>query len=99
MGIGTIVGGIVVLGLIGGGAYIATNPRLVRQLTEIMGEPPLVAIPYIDNDEDRRRRQHAFGYSVLAATAAGIMVLVYLHYMLQPLDVIFFLVLNKLGLS
>ncbi|MCB1679484.1 MAG: hypothetical protein KDI16_12450 [Halioglobus sp.] len=71
----------------------------IRQLTEIMGEPPLVAIPYIDNDEDRRRRQHAFGYSVLAATAAGIMVLVYLHYMLQPLDVIFFLVLNKLGLS
>lgn len=43
----------------------------VRELTAIMGEAPLVSIPYIENDVDiiGRRRNWALGLASLAVVA------------------------------
>ncbi len=71
----------------------------VRELTAIMGEPPLVVIPYISNDVDIRQGHQAIKHGMIAAASATILFLLYLHFLFQPLDAIFFALLKKLGLS
>ena len=71
----------------------------VRELTAIMGEAPLVAIPYIDNDVDVQQRRRAWQVSLGAALAAGLLFVFYLHFFFKPLDVLYFVILNKLGFS
>jgi succinoglycan biosynthesis transport protein ExoP len=71
----------------------------IRELTAIMGEAPLVAIPYIENDADVRQRQRAWQVSLAAGLSAGLLFVFYLHFFYKPLDVLFFVILNKLGFS
>jgi len=70
-----------------------------HQLAAIMGAAPLVVIPYIDNDDDILRQQHIMKLSLTIALAAGLLFVLYLHFFYRPLDVLFFGIMNKLGLG
>lgn len=71
----------------------------VGELTAVLGEAPLVVIPYLDNDDDILHNRRAWQISLGAALAAGLLFIVYLHFFFKPLDVLFFVALNKLGLG
>ena len=71
----------------------------VRELAALMGEAPLVAIPYIDTSEDILQRRRAWQISLAAGVSAGVLFLFYLHFFFKPLDVLYFVVLTKLGLN
>jgi predicted outer membrane lipoprotein len=71
----------------------------VHQLAAIMGEAPMVVIPYINNDDDILRQQHIRKLSLTIALAAGLLFVLYLHFFYRPLDVLFFAIMNKLGLG
>lgn len=71
----------------------------VRELTAIMGEAPLVSIPYINNTADIEKRRRAWQIYLSLAVATGIGLAIYLHFFFKPLDVLYFVILNKLGLS
>lgn len=70
-----------------------------RELGAYMGEAPLVAIPYIHNEEDENRKRLLRKRGLIGCIVAGLLFVVYLHFFYLPLDVIYFSTLNKLGLS
>ncbi|NQX87055.1 MAG: lipopolysaccharide biosynthesis protein [Halioglobus sp.] len=70
-----------------------------QELTNLMGEAPLVVIEYIENDNDIMRHKRAWALSLLAAAAAGLFFIFYLHIFYQPLDAIYFSAIDKLGLN
>lgn len=70
-----------------------------RHLAAITGEAPLVVIQYINNDDDILRQQRARKISLIVALAAGLLFVLYLHFFYKPLDVLYFVIMNKLGLG
>jgi succinoglycan biosynthesis transport protein ExoP len=75
--------------------------RASRKLTMLMGVAPLVTIPYIDTPEERAAKQPArklyilFGGSIIG----GLVFLTLVHIYYEPLDVLWFIVLRKLGIG
>ena len=68
-----------------------------RVLTGLMKLPPLGTIPYIETTEDvrkRRRRRRLLGVTILASVIAAVMAV---HFLFKPLDVLWYLVLRRLG--
>lgn len=72
----------------------------IRELTSAMGgEAPLVVIPYIDNVEDVGTRRRTLTMGSSAVVFGGLAFVLYLHFFFKPLDVLFFILLNKLGMG
>ena len=69
------------------------------ELASLMGEPPLVTIPYIENELDIKKGQKSWRRSRLVAILVGIVILLCLHFFYMPLNVLYFVILNRLGLS
>ena len=69
------------------------------ELASLMGEPPLVAIPYIENKWDAKKKQKSWRLSRLSAIVVGIVLLLYLHFFYTPLNILYFVILNKLGFN
>ena len=69
------------------------------ELASLMGEPPLVAIPYIENEWDDKKKQKSWRLSRLSAIVVGIVLLLCLHFFYTPLNVLYFVILNKLGFN
>lgn len=70
-----------------------------RELTFIMGEPPLVSIPYIDNELDKNKSQKVWRVSAAVFLIVGLLFVLFVHFFLMPLNVLYFVVLNMLGLG
>ena len=69
------------------------------ELASLMGEPPLVAIPYIENEWDDKKKQKSWRLSRLSAIVVVIVLLLSLHFFYMPLNILYFVVLNKLGFN
>ena len=69
------------------------------ELASIMGEPPLVTIPYIENGLDVTTSQKSWRLRLLAVVLGSIVVLLCVHFFYAPLNILYFVILNKLGLS
>ncbi|MCF6252192.1 MAG: lipopolysaccharide biosynthesis protein [Methylococcaceae bacterium] len=71
----------------------------VKSLTALSGAPPLIVIPYIENDEDVQSKQGLKKRTIviiLVSVFAGVMLF---HLLIMPLDVLWYAGLRKLGLS
>ena len=69
-----------------------------RALTALMKLPPLGTIPYIEIAEDirkRRRRRWLLGVTIVASVVAAIAAV---HFLFKPLDVLWYVVLRRLGI-
>jgi hypothetical protein len=64
-----------------------------------MGEPPLVSIPYIDNELDKNKSQRVWRVSAVVFLIVGLLFVLFVHFFLMPLNVLYFVVLNMLGLG
>ena len=70
-----------------------------RDVTELIEMPPLAGIPYIETDEELRRRKFiriGIVVTVLAAITAAVALM---NFFYMPLDVMWFTVQRRLGLS
>ncbi|MGJ0491431.1 Wzz/FepE/Etk N-terminal domain-containing protein [Methylobacter sp.] len=69
-----------------------------RSLAHIVGVEPLVVVPYIENQEDRERtRKNIISFSIIAGVLfLGMIVAVHALYM--PLDILWYKAWNRLGL-
>lgn len=79
----------------------ALNPGIYgsRVLTTITGEAPLVVIPYIENPGDiaKNKSQKIKIISFLAVTI--IICIVVVHFVVMPLDVLWYVIFRKSGLN
>jgi uncharacterized protein involved in exopolysaccharide biosynthesis len=69
------------------------------ELAAIMGEAPLVAIPYIDNDTDIEKKRRAVRIGLASGLSALVLFVLFLHFFYTPLDVLYFMLLNRLGFN
>ena len=61
------------------------------------GVTPLVVIPYIDNDSDSQRRKRQIKVIAGIAIATIIFILLFVHFFVKPIDVLFYSSLNRVG--
>ncbi|NOQ76241.1 MAG: lipopolysaccharide biosynthesis protein [Methylococcaceae bacterium] len=70
-----------------------------RAIMLITGEPPLVVIPYIENAEDiaekKKRKVKILSFSI----AAIIISIIGFHFLIMPLDVLWYVLFRKAGLN
>jgi hypothetical protein len=69
-----------------------------RALAAITGEPPLVVIPYIETAEDIEERQRKLRNTVYWAAGGVVLLMTYIHFFKKPLNVVWFILLQKLGI-
>ena len=75
--------------------------RSQKKLTSLMGVAPLVTIPYIETPEETaaKRPQKKLLIMFGGAVVGGIVFLTFIHFFYKPLDVLWFVVLRKLGIA
>jgi len=75
--------------------------RSAKFLGSLMGVAPLVTIPYIETpDEKEANRPDKKLYLLLGSGLVGsVIFLVLVHFFYKPLDVLWFVVLRKLGIG
>lgn len=93
--------GVLLAGLFGGGAVVLaelfdSSIHSAVELAQLTGMAPLVALPYIANRADKRRRWLTRVVLLLGIAAAIVAILWAIETYYQPLDVLYFRVLNKL---
>ena len=70
-----------------------------RQLGRAAGLPPLALIPYLaDEDELERRRRRRWAFR-LAGVGAAVALVILGHFFWAPLDVVWYVLLRKLGFA
>jgi uncharacterized protein involved in exopolysaccharide biosynthesis len=70
-----------------------------RQIMAISGQTPFAVIPVIRTASDRRREQARFAALLLLAVLSGILALLYVHYVLLPLDDLGMRLIAMIGLA
>ena len=96
----------VLLALAGGVGFavvaetIDSSVRGARDMTAILQTSPLGVIPYIENDADverRAKRRTLFWRGLAAACMSVFVAIVLMHFLIKPLDVVWFSMLRRLG--
>ncbi|MBI1195094.1 MAG: lipopolysaccharide biosynthesis protein [Gammaproteobacteria bacterium] len=73
--------------------------RGLGAVESLTGELPLVAVPYLKTESERRRDSRYRARATMAFVVAVLGVLAMVHFLWKPLDVIWFVLLNRLGVS
>jgi hypothetical protein len=90
-----------VLGGVGTGAAAENLDRSIRSagaLQELLKAPPLGVVPYLYNTEDRARIRRHVRAVRLAVGSFMVLLVAVVHLLWMPLDVLWFLMLRKLGM-
>ncbi|MBT8135416.1 MAG: lipopolysaccharide biosynthesis protein [Gammaproteobacteria bacterium] len=69
-----------------------------RGLAEVLGAPPIATIPFIANELDTSRDKRTLWMIAAGVAAAILLVLVLVHFLYRPLDILWFTLLRKLGI-
>ena len=72
-----------------------SSVRGVRGVTAVLGSPPLSVIPYLQNSEDLVRAEKTKKIVIAAFASSFVILLLLLHFLWSPLDVLWFRGLRK----
>ena len=99
---------ILLLGLIlslGGGVAFAGvlegmdgSIKSSKTLAGLLKAPLLAVIPFVENEEDIRKKSKLKKSVIIGAIAAIVVVLLLVHFLFAPLDVLWYLILRKLDI-
>jgi hypothetical protein len=70
-----------------------------KQLSDVLGSTPMISVPYIYLEEELDTNNQKKYYVLGGIIAASITALLLIHFLFKPLDVIWFVLLRKFGLS
>jgi polysaccharide biosynthesis transport protein len=66
-------------------------------LMQITGEPPLITIPYIEVEAEQDKREMFRKKAIIAGIIAAVLAVILFHFLIMPLDVLWYVVLRHLG--
>ncbi|MCG8040853.1 MAG: lipopolysaccharide biosynthesis protein [Candidatus Thiodiazotropha endolucinida] len=95
----------VMLSVIGSITYVAIVESLdetiyrIKDLVDITKAPPLAIIPYIELQEEAKQKMSPTNLVLISTTVLVPLILVTIHYGFKPLDVVWFIVLRKIGIE
>ncbi len=70
-----------------------------QELMNITGAPPLAVVPYIETDAERQRFEEIKQRLIIGVAVAIPILIILFHFFVKPLDVTWFVVMRRLGLS
>ena len=89
---------------VGGGIGVVTlvenidnTVRGSKGVAQLLGKPPIGVIPYIETEQDRIRRAMGRKIFIISIVAGSVLLLVLTHLLFMPLDVLWFVLLRRLG--
>ncbi|AFI84235.1 sugar transporter [Methylophaga nitratireducenticrescens] len=72
--------------------------RGYTQISRIVGKPPIVVIPIIQTDQQKRRKRRIIYSLIVLGIIFGLCAIALFHFFVMNLEVLWFKVLNKLSL-
>jgi uncharacterized protein involved in exopolysaccharide biosynthesis len=72
--------------------------RGYTQISRIVGKPPIVVIPLIKTDHEKRRKRRIIYSLIVLGIILGLGAVILFHFFVMNLEVLWFKVLNKLSL-
>ncbi len=94
-----------VLSFAGGVGTVAVAEALsgsikgVSGLVQVTGVPPLITIPYIEVEAEKDKQEQYVGLAIKIGLVALVLVVILFHFFIKPLDVLWFVVLRRLGIG
>ena len=70
-----------------------------KSLGAVIGEPIMIVIPYMLVDEEILKKKKLYRNLFIGVFALGILTVILFHFFVKPLDVTWFMLMRKLGLS
>jgi len=67
-------------------------------IERLAGQAPLAVIPYIATEAEMKRGQHRWKAATVVVVAALFAVVVALHFFYKPMDVLYYILMRKIGL-
>ncbi|MFK7886451.1 MAG: SH3 domain-containing protein [Gammaproteobacteria bacterium] len=77
---------------------IDDSVRSASDIAELGGGPPLAMIPLIENSQDASSSRKGVALVGLGAAVVVAIILALVHFLYRPLDVVWYLILRKIGL-
>lgn len=72
--------------------------RGYTQISRVVGKPPIVVIPLIQTDHEKRRKRRIIYSLIVLGIILGLGAVILFHFFVMNLEVLWFKVLNKLSL-
>jgi uncharacterized protein involved in exopolysaccharide biosynthesis len=69
-----------------------------QDLARLATVPPLAVIPWIETEQDRIQAQRKLRLGLVAVATSVVMLLVLVHFLFRPLDVLWHIILRRLGI-
>ncbi len=73
--------------------------RDVSSLIQVTGQPPLITVPYIEVEAEKEKREEFKKLAIKIGLAAIVLVIILFHFFIKPLDVVWFIVMRRLGMG
>lgn len=73
--------------------------RDVGGLMQATGEPPLVTIPYIEVEAEKEQQEALKKLLIKGGIVAAVLIVILFHFFIKPLDVLWFIVMRRLGMG
>jgi uncharacterized protein involved in exopolysaccharide biosynthesis len=95
----------IIFSMAGGVSTVAVAEALSDSIKDIdgliqtTGEPPLVTIPYIEVEAEKEQQHVYKSYLVKGVIVAVVLTVVLFHFAILPLDVLWFVVMRRLGIG
>jgi polysaccharide biosynthesis transport protein len=95
----------VVLGVAGGFGNVAVREGLdqaiygSKDIISVMKTPPLAVIPHIENTMDISHKKNKQLVMLISLAMLLLVLVLVTHYFYKPLDVIWFVIMNKIGVA
>jgi uncharacterized protein involved in exopolysaccharide biosynthesis len=94
-----------IFSLAGGVGTVAVTETLsdsikdVDGLVQVTGEPPLITIPYIEIEAEKEKQAKYKQLAIKIGLAAVVVFVMLFHFFIKPLDVLWFIVMRRLGIG
>ncbi len=99
MGTGVVIALVIGIGVAVLAEILDPAIRGVRALSAAVGEPVMIVVPYMVTQDETLKKKKLYRNILIGLFALGILAIVLFHFFIKPLDVTWFILMRKLGLS
>jgi uncharacterized protein involved in exopolysaccharide biosynthesis len=78
---------------------LSKSIKSVSGLVQVTGEPPLISVPYIEIESEKKKLEQYKMLAIKIGLAAIVIIIIVFHFFIKPLDVLWFVVMRRLGVG
>jgi uncharacterized protein involved in exopolysaccharide biosynthesis len=71
----------------------------INELIQLTGEPPLITVPYIEIEAEKEKLYQYKKLAIKIGIVAVLLIIILFHFLIKPLDVVWFIVMRRLGIG